>query len=222
MKPDYETLLHGATTWYETYRDIQIELSFHRYRSEGPVPHPGTWCYYLRLVECAFSPEDWRKLVVPSDVHDFGVSYDYYKFPDLDFYGGVTFYKMHEGFDRLHKRPCQLIKVGCDYAHLWDMERGYPDDYESVLRDAKRSVDVLLEMFPDIHTLCAYSGLWDVDANFYVARNGKKVHKNYAEKIAERGDSPWSPTLTDDQVYSATKRRWDQICRPYNPQTIGS
>lgn len=197
MTPDYKTLLRGATIWRAEHRQIAITLSHHGYRDgseyEGAESNPGTWCYYLHLTEQMFRSEDWAKLWLPEDINDWGISHDYYSLPDIDFHGGCTFYETGTGWDKTNKRKIGAIKVGCDYAHQWDREGGYWQDYDAVLRDAKHSVDVLCETFPNRLTRCGYSNIWDEADAFYTAINGATVHRSHIEKLREQGWDKWLP-----------------------------
>ncbi|BEV44380.1 hypothetical protein [Afipia carboxidovorans] len=205
--PNYKTLLRGCTTWREEHRQVAITLSHHGYRDGTEYPgaerEPGTWCYYLHLTEQMFRPADWAKLWLPEVVRDWGVSHDYYSLPDLDFHGGCTFYETGTGWDKTNKRKVGMIKVGCDYNHLWDRESGYWQDYEAVLRDAKHSVDVLCTTFPDRLTRCGYSHLWDESSEFYTAINGATVHRSHIEELREQGWDKWLPAA--DALIAASK-----------------
>lgn len=194
MKPTYEEMLNGNVRWREKHRDIHIELSFHGY-SRGEFPSMGTWCYYLLLDQRMFNADDWNMLVMEKKiVEPYGhISYNYYKFPDVEFHGGITFYEITEHWDNKKRETYNVIKVGCDYNHYWDGERGYPDTYDSVLRDAKDSVDELLDLVNITKLCCAWSGIWD-DANmFYEAINGKMVHKSMLDDLKQRDYGEWLP-----------------------------
>jgi hypothetical protein len=182
MKPTYEEALKGTIQWRSDYKDIGILLSFHGYR-EGEHYGQGTWCYYLLIDERMFNSKDWKKMWFKPVMYDWGMSHEYHHFPDVDFHGGITFYEQGEQYDRKTGKKFKTLKVGCDYAHLWDSERGYPDYYDSVLFDAKHSVSVLLNHFPDVKWKCAYSGIWDDKKNFYVAKNGKRIHNSMKDDI---------------------------------------
>jgi len=190
--PTLEQFLQGATRWRSKYKEINIELSFHDWREPDgfdPYPH-GTWCYYLILNEEMFEPEDWNKLRFYPYICDSGYeTYDYYKFPDVVFHGGVTFYELTKVYMKHVRRYVEIVKVGCDYNHLWDSEGGYADTYETVLMDAKRTVRKLLEQFPNINMRCGYSGIWDKPEMFYAAQNGQNVHKSMEEKLTK--DNYW-------------------------------
>lgn len=194
--PTIEQYLKGNVRWRETYKGIGIELSFHGYTKAGETPYEdithGTWCYYLLLNELMFRPEDWEQMLFTPYISDFGrETYDYYNFPDVDFHSGITFYEVTDYYDGKVKRRVNTIKVGCDYNHLWDREAGYPDNYDSVLFDAKRSVSKLLERFPDVNKRCSYSGIWDRPEKFYTAKGGMTVHESYEEKLREDGWENW-------------------------------
>lgn len=205
MTPDYKRLLKGVTTWRENYRGVAISLSHHGYMDGTEYPgaqaQPGTWCYYLHLMEEMFRPEDWSEMWVDEVSRDWGISYAYENFPDVDFHGGITFYERNnDGWDKAKKQRIGRIKVGCDYAHLWNSEMGYPDTYESVLMDAKRTVDELLELFPDRRTRCEYSGVWGEADEFYKAANGRTVHRFYANTFDIIWEG-WRPTeVIDDRA----------------------
>ena len=178
MKPTYEEALNGTIQWRSEYKDIGILLSFHGYREGREYHSEGIWTYYLLLDERMFQPEDWKKMWFKTKNYD-----HYHRFPDVDFHCGITFYEQGVTYDRKTYKKIKTLKVGCDYAHYWDLERGYPDHYDSVLFDAKHSVSVLLNHFPDVKWKCAYSGIWDVQENFYVAKNGKTIHNSMKDSI---------------------------------------
>lgn len=188
-KPTYEKMLEGNTRWVVPYKDVSIELSFHGYRPpeqrHGTDFGHGIWCYYLLLNELMFKEEDWKKLKFEPYVTDEMrfETYDYYAFPDVDFHGGITFYEVTRHYDRHAKRHVDVVKAGCDYNHLWDNEGGYRDNFDSVLMDAKHSVDELLRQFPDHNIRCSYSGIWDDPRRFYTASNGRIIHNSKLEEI---------------------------------------
>lgn len=188
MLPTYEEMLKGCVRWSSRYKDVGIELTFHGYYPEHGMK--GIWCYYLVLNEEMFYEDDWKKLVMPVREDD-PRFHNYYEFPDVDFHAGITFYEItsHTAKDG---RSISVIKAGCDYGHLWDEERGYPDNYDSVLFDAKRSVSKLLELFPNRRMRCAWSGKWDEPDMFYESANGN-VHKSFLEKMKESNYPNWLP-----------------------------
>lgn len=199
MQPTYEELLNANSRWRSVYKDISIELSFHGYippKDREPSMFgygEGTWCYYLILDQRMFYPKDWKKLFFTPKKTEYGLDYNYYRFPDVDFHGGITFYETDKHYDHKTGKYYSTVKAGCDYNHLWDSERGYPDSYNSVLFDAKRSARLLREKFPNVKMRCKYSGIWDVPDMFYEAKNGSMVHKSCQEKLVENKWDSWLP-----------------------------
>ena len=194
--PDYKTLLKGNTTWREEHCGVSVSLSHHGYRDgteyQGASREPGTWCYYLHLTEQMFREESWKKLLLPERVTDWGTTHDYQNFPDIDLHGGCTFYEPGEQWDKHQNRKVQTIKIGCDYAHSWDRDSGYWQDYDAILRDAKNSVDLLLAIFPDRRIRCGYCGIWDNPDQFYEAVNGRMIHVSQKDEFDD-GWKAWRP-----------------------------
>ena len=192
MKPTLDDFLTGSARWMGEHQSIRYELSWHGlsdYNSEG------TWCYYLHLYEEVFYPADWAKLRLEREDKQFANSwhrhFNYDAFPDVEPHCGWTFGEMDiylgkDGKDYEH------VKVGCDYAHLWDRESGYWQGKNEVERDAKRSIDLLCEMFPRRRQRCGYSGRYGDPEDYYKARNGAMVHKDFADKFDD-GWAAWRP-----------------------------
>ena len=192
MTPTYEEMLKGKTEWCEIYRGVRVILTHHSYSSgdeyPGCRPHPGIWCYYLLVPEEMY-PHRWDDFAVTNGKYGYdepGPAWNAVSFDSEITYSASVPYKTREG------KHVDQVKVGCDYAHLWHSERGYPDTYDSVLADAKRTVDSLLEAHPDHRLKSGYSHLWGTPDEFYTAQNGKLVHKD--DKIDERWlANGWSP-----------------------------
>jgi len=193
MRPNLEDFLQAAATWKGEHNGIAYSLSWHGlsdYNSEG------TWCYYLHLQQEQFYADDWAKLrLAREDKQTLGDSYHrhyrYDDFPDCDAHGGWTFGEMLTYLGKDGKEY-EFIKVGCDYAHLWDCESGYWEGRSDVERDAKRSIDLLCQQFPRRRPRCSYSGKYDDADQFYTAVNGAMVHKSYADKFDD-GWKMWRP-----------------------------
>lgn len=100
----------------------------------------GVWNYYITIPERIMSQELFEKefwlddkLVKYFETSPERVTHDYYgKHFNVDsWHGGVTFYEK-----RGHSIGHRAVKIGCDYSHLWDEERGYDYSVEEVLYDA--------------------------------------------------------------------------------------
>lgn len=197
MKPTYDDLLSSAAQWRGEHNGIAYLLSWHGRSDYSPE---GTWCYYLLPNSQQFYPEDWAKLRLNrEDKQYFGEGswhrhYDYDSFPDLDAHGGWTFGEMQTYLGK-DGQEYEQVKVGCDYAHLWDRECGFAHGKSAIEHDAKKSIDLLCEMFPRRRQRCGYSGLFGDPEEFYTARNGAIVHKSYADKF-EDGWAAWRPAET--------------------------
>ena len=199
-KPTLEDFLASAAKWRGSHNGIAYELSWHglsEYNSEG------TWCYYLHLYSEQFYPEDWAKLRLERQDREFAGSfrrhYDYDSFPHLNAHGGWTFGEMNIYLGR-DGREYEHVKIGCDYAHLWDGENGYWQGRAAVENDAKRSIDLLCEMFPRRRQKCGYSGKYDDPEHFYTARNGQIIHKSQRGQFSETHWPMWLPAGDEDKA----------------------
>jgi len=192
MKPSLEDFLDCSARWRGEHRGIAYELSWHGRSDYSPE---GTWCYYLFVNSQQFSADDWQKLRLTHEDREFAGSfrrhYDYDSFPDLDAHGGWTFGEMSVYLGRDGKEYEQ-VKVGCDYAHLWDHEGGFWQGRSAVEADCKHSINLLCEMFPARRQRCGYSGIWDDADKFYTAKNGALVHKSKQSDLPE-GWALWQP-----------------------------
>lgn len=191
MTPTYEELLEGATKWSFRHNDVTVILSHHGYsagdRFPGDEPKPGTWCYYLLIPEQMY-PHRWDDFRCTRAEHGFehhgpGFCHD-------DFDSEITWSSSEPYFCRQTMRMWDAAKVGCDYAHLYHHERGYPDTYQSVKRDAIATVEKFLSRHPDRRLRSGYSNRWDLPERFYTARNGSFVHVE--DKIPD-GWVMWKP-----------------------------
>lgn len=167
-----------------TYKGINFLISHHgigdSYRPDG------TWCYYLLIHENQL-PDEYRDDFILAPVFDVNgrLSHDYYstKIADLDWHCGITYYNKEGGADG---EPI-VIKMGCDYSHYWD--EGYRYDKESLLMDAKNSINKLFAMFPEIKIRSPYYG------GYYKPSEGEiNEHGNF---IAFEEKSRWKEQRGD-------------------------
>lgn len=203
--PSIEDFHQCSARWIGKHRGISYELSWH---SKSDYRPQGSWCYYLILTSEQFHADDWARLRLerqdkqyPPEIGSWHRHYDYYSFPDLDPHVGWTFGEMSVYLGR-DGREYELLKVGCDYAHLWDKEAGFWQGREAVERDAKHSIDLLCDMFPRRKQQCAYTGRYDEAGQFYTARNGATVHISQASKFSE---TEWPMWLPSDDVAEAVQ-----------------
>lgn len=190
MTPTYEELLKGATTWRDSHMGVNFSLNHHGYSAGGKYPYdeprPGTWTYYLLIPEQMY-PHRWADFAVTRKEN--GYEYHGPAFQHEMFDTEITWSSSEPYWDRKTERLWDAAKVGCDYAHLWHHERGFPDTYESVTQDARNTVEAFLAANPDHYLRCGYSGIWGKPEEFYTAANGCIVHKS------QREASGWPPRL---------------------------
>lgn len=174
--------------WTGSHKNITYEINkFPSYAGSG---HEWNWTYYL-FIPLQMVPDELQDKfdLPPKKVGIEGgssrISYDYMSsvFYDLDWHGGVTWYSKH-GVDN----P-RVIQIGCDYSHLWDEGMGYNE--EGVERDAKNTIDMLLEQFPAFKCRCSWNGSYVNREDGVTGRNGqflsvegKKSQDAYYEKEA--------------------------------------
>lgn len=125
--------------WNGEYRDVFFEIN------NFEVCEKQYWTFYLYLYIEQF-PESIRKKIAPATYYtNFGTKLEsYYDNPlnGLAWHCGMTYCKV-EG-----KEPFTMLKVGCDYQHLWDEGQCY--DEQELERDAKKCIDSLYVQFPEI------------------------------------------------------------------------
>lgn len=184
--PTLEQYRKSGASWSGEHRGVGYKLSHHGISDYSPE---GTWCYYLFLRPDMFQrAEDFALFDKPAEVKPspgtdkFWETHDYDAIPDLDFHGGVTWYSKEPYMDRFTGERRECLKIGCDYAHAWDRDEGYWQGLEDVERDAKHSIDILVDQFP-MNERCRWSGIMAVPEEFYTAVNGAKVHKSQLGKI---------------------------------------
>lgn len=184
--PSNDDFLSAGCTWFGSHNGIRYKLSWHGRSDYNPK---GTWCYYLLVNQEQFYPDDWAKLRLERQDHQFmGAGswhrhWSYENFPDVDFHGGPTWGEMTVYLGRDGKEY-ELVTVGCDYAHLWDEECGRWQGKNEIEDDAKRSIDLLCKQFPRRRAKCSYTGQYDDADKFYTAVNGALVHESQREELA--------------------------------------
>lgn len=149
MSPTLEEYQSGTTRWVVRHSPgLLIEIAHH---SHGRYHPEGIWNFYLILDEEFFpDPQLFRQFLATRSVtkllefSPYREQWAYEKLPDPGYHGGVTFYEQRTAVRSDNGQNKIIVKIGCDYGHLWDKERGYPDTLESVKADATRAADNLL------------------------------------------------------------------------------
>lgn len=133
-----------AQRWWDTYRKINFEIMKWTYDYESGY----IWNYYIYLKSNILTEESFDKIWLPAIPYktfktspiNYRYEYDKSILNHGDFYGGITFYEK----SILSDYDIKLVKVGCDYNHLWDIGFSYSENY--LMADAKKTIDKLLEV----------------------------------------------------------------------------
>lgn len=139
-------------TWQDRYKGIYFEIMLH---GVGGYRPEGTYCAYIIIYEKNI-PDQFKKLLVTSrEMEPSFLKRTFWNFTDLNDYFemhcGLSYYELIR--DEFTAKPIG-VKVGCDYAHIYD-DNVY---FEGVLRDTKRSIDTFLTHFPECVVLDQQDG----------------------------------------------------------------
>lgn len=133
----------ARTQWFGIYRGVRFQIDRFKFREED---RDYKWTHYILLnIDEQLPPEFVEKFwLAPQYTDNFDKSrkrlhYDYYDsiISNLEFHGGCTWYSKEGGADEPHR----VVKIGCDYQHLWDEGQRY--DLDDVYRETKRTIDSL-------------------------------------------------------------------------------
>lgn len=167
MKTDIK--FREKTVWSGEYRGISWEIQrFPAILDDRELKL--NWTFYLYLF-IDIIPVDAESYWLSPRTDMKRISYDYYShgvLSSIDWHGGMTWYSKEAGFDG-EKR---VIKVGCDFQHLWDYERGCDYDLDEVFSEVKSAIDSFRELVPSYGYWCRWDG---------------KVHKPEEITIKEDG-----------------------------------
>lgn len=103
----------------------------------------GCWNYYIYLLESRLT--NFQNFWLEPEVKEFSpggtkyLYYDYFSSPlsAVDWHGGITFW---EG-DNILLPGHRSIKVGCDYSHYFDEQRGFDYTLEDVFADCLHTIE---------------------------------------------------------------------------------
>lgn len=134
--------LKEKKVWSSLYKDTLIEIV--NWKSKkllldiDNLVDADCWNYYVYLYESRLENFDalWLE---PTNQYSWGAGYDYYSLPiyNIFWHGGITYYEKLNN-DAIGKR---MIKVGCDYSHLFDLDQTY--ELPDIVSDAIQTVDEL-------------------------------------------------------------------------------
>lgn len=135
---DVDSLKH-KDVWSTKYKDVTILIEHHGVSEHEPH---GIWCYYLVFrLDCIDFPDQ------PDNFEPYGYWDNWLNRwfmqhfdSDVGFHGGITYSE---------KQGDNLVKVGCDYNHLFDQDMKEDYNQTILLSDAKDTVDAFLRKYPD-------------------------------------------------------------------------
>ena len=177
--------------WTGTYRGVAFEINnWITPANSIEQRERANWTYYL-ILHIERIPEEHK----PNSYWLRGrkdrnhVMYDYYKhkvLPELEWHCGITWYSKEHGFDGAEK----IIKVGCDYMHIWDDGNTY---LETVKHDVRKTIDSFLQYVPNYKYWCRGNGkLYDLSEG--IIRNGSFYSKEYC------GDKDWFKSTVEENL----------------------
>ena len=135
------TKLEHKDSWKFTYKDIYCEIVHWGvgYMNDGE----GIWNSYISLYKNKVG--DFDKLLCKKRKVKIATErkmWDYGHLDEMfDFHGGITYYEVIR--DEFNGKIVG-VKIGCDYAHLWDNNRTW--DETTIAEDLKDTVDNSLQI----------------------------------------------------------------------------
>lgn len=156
----YLQKLNDGHHWFGVWRGIPFEIN----QSKSSIEHfSSNWTMYLYIhldrIPEGINPDSLWLTKQPSSIGKTKF-YHYYKapiIPDIGFPGGCTFYAKVDDDPR-------VIKIGCDYQHLWNEGETYT--IEDIVYDAKYAIESFLRLVPGYKARCSGNG------NLYFTHEG--------------------------------------------------
>ena len=142
------------------YLEVPYEIRHWHYSDGTPQ-----WNYYIFLIEKQI-PVEFKKLWLPAKKISIGGSsgehifYDYNNtvISSLDWHCGCTYYEKVSGIDGADR----VIKVGCDYAHLYDENKNYT--LMDIERDTMNCIESLVSKV-NVLKWCSHCGGYSQEVN---------------------------------------------------------
>jgi hypothetical protein len=159
----YRGISFELVQWKDSERDEEFHSNYYIYINEKQVPR-----------------EHFAK-IISHEVYIFNAKVHGYRGTEflmsLSWHGDMTFYDLLGGKDGI---SC-VVKAGCDYSHLADMERGFDYKMEDLLEDVCNTIDDLGEKAPWLKIWCRGCGALEAP---FIDWNGLEVF--YCEKCKEK------------------------------------
>jgi len=130
--------MNKTERWMDRYKGIGYEIA---------KPESFPWAYYLyinldKIEDADVGDSLWLESEKTGDGFPF---YDYNTdfFQRLELHCGITFYSKSLVIAR-DKPENRIIKIGCDYGHIWDERSRYNE--HSIEVEARNSIDILVSI----------------------------------------------------------------------------
>ena len=169
--------------WTGIYKGVNFEINnFQTPPNKFEPIGKDYWTYYLYLFLDRIPKENNPDSFWLKGLKDKGrIYYDYFRheiMADLNWHGGISWYSKERGFDGSVK----IIKIGCDYSHIWDEGRLY--NINQVELDCKKTILRFLEKVPNYKYRCDGNGkLYGINEGLII--KGRFHSKEYF------GDRDW-------------------------------
>jgi len=131
--------MNKETVYYDWYRDIRFKI---HNQGKSAVGMGDSWTYYVYLLLDLIPDKKLGKSLWVKSSKIRKSNYIIWNYDNIDVYlhGGITFYAKH-----IYPPNKKVIEIGCDYSHLWDVERIYCLD--DIIADAHKTIDDIYEKY---------------------------------------------------------------------------
>ena len=142
--PPTITSLALKSTWTYSHEGVHVEIA--HCGTDTMNNGKGVWNYYLLISEYKFPSQLSTLWLEPSydrwtPTSPLRKHFEYMRSPlaEIPLHGGISFY------DQLNPDipGSRAIEIGCDYNHLYDEERGHPENLASVFEESLQSCKAL-------------------------------------------------------------------------------
>jgi hypothetical protein len=164
-RADEEPKLSNHKSYYGVYKGVQFEIKNFWTEYSG-----NSWCHYIRInLDKQLTKEQadkfWLEPKKRETLSGHRISYDYYDsiINGIEFHGGCTWYSKESSPDEPDNR---VVKIGCDYQHLWDEGNSYGLNY--VYDEVKQSIDSFLLIVGKIRYPTWGDGIYRYEEEFEI------------------------------------------------------
>lgn len=187
-----EIALRENRRWSGDFRGVPFEIQNFQLGKPGDQYFKDCWTFYIYVAIDRLPDEFKKKFWLRGKKDERGrVHYAYSRsgvITSLEWHCGATWYSKESGIDGSPR----VVKIGCDYQHLYDDEHSYNE--KRLLMDVKACIDSLWTLVPGMKIGCDYNGGWYLPSegsinqygNFW-SFDGQKQNDEYdAKRKAEK------------------------------------